>query len=134
MKRKRVYMVLAIIFSGLVLVFLLDSHKINISSVSRAEVTYVYGEKDISQELTEEELQELKTIFNGKRFYRDNPSCGFSEDISIKLDDSITFCIARDTCPYIYWQEGDRYIKLTEKEQQILYDILKKYGATFPCV
>ena len=134
MKRKRVYMVSAIIFSGLVLVFLLDSHKINISSVSRAEVTYVYGEKDISQELTEEELQELKTIFNGKRFYRDNPSCGFSEDIAIKLNDSITFCIARDTCSYIYWQEGDRYIKLTEKEQQILYDILKKYGATFLCV
>ncbi len=134
MKRKRIYIISVIILGVLGLIFLLDSNKINITSVSEAEVIYVYGEKDISEELTEEELQELKSIFNGKRFYRANPSCGFSEDIAIKLDDAITFCIANDTCPIIYWKEAHRYIKLTEEEQQILYEILEKYGATFPCV
>lgn len=50
-------------------------------------------------------MASVKTIFNGKKLYKDNLSCGFSEAVSIKFDDEHTFCIARDTCQIVYWEE-----------------------------
>ena len=84
--------------------------------------------------LSSDDTEELRGIFAGKRLYRDNPSCGFDENASVKFGDSQTFCIAKDTCPIVYWKEKDEYIKLGEDEKTQLYDLLKPFGFLFPCV
>ena len=76
----------------------------------------------------------LKTLFDGKIMYRDNPSCGFSETVSIIFDQKQTFCIAQDNCPIVYWKEKNRYITLSEDEKNQLRDLLEPYGFCFPCL
>ena len=81
-----------------------------------------------------EEVELLKSIFDGKIMYKDNPACGFSEDISIKFNKEQTFCIACDTCPIVYWKEENKYIKLSEEEKARLYKLLELYDFSFPCL
>ena len=69
-----------------------------------------------------------------RKLYRDNPSCGFTEDVSIKFDDSQTFCFANDGCPIIYWKEKDKYFNIDEDEKSRLDIALKKFDILFPCI
>lgn len=95
---------------------------------------FKYNEYNISQPLSEQDLDSIIEIFNNKSLYRDNPSCGFTEDVSIQFNESETFCIACDNCPVIYWKNKNRYLGLSDDENSSLRDILKKYGYVFPCV
>ena len=131
-----------LVFIGLILVFLsvvlgimhFSIRKTNMEFAKEAEVCFIYEEVSISQYLEDKEVETLKEIFDDKILYKDNPSCGFSEDISIRFNQSQTFCIARDTCPIVYWVEEDRYMSLTEEEKLLLYNLLEPYGFEFPCV
>lgn len=102
--------------------------------VKEAEVCFQYGNTDALHRLSDKEVEFIKTIFNGKKMYKDNLSCGFSEAVSIKFDHEQTFCIAQDTCPIVYWKEKNRYIRLSEDEKTQLYNLLEPYGFFFPCV
>ena len=115
-------------------VIYLRQDKVNLDLVKKAEVYFQYGNTDTINQLSNNEMESVKTILNGKKLYKDNLSCGFSEAVSIKFDDEHTFCIARDTCPIIYWKEKNRYIRLMENEKTQLYNILEPYGFIFPCV
>ncbi len=115
-------------------VIYLRQDKVNLDLVKKAEVYFQYGNTDTINQLSNNEMESVKTILNGKKLYKDNLSCGFSEAVSIKFDDEHTFCIARDTCPIIYWKEKNRYIRLTGNEKTQLYNILEPYGFIFPCV
>ena len=108
--------------------------KVNMDSVKKVEVCFQYGNTNAINQLSDREVASVKTIFNGKKLYKDNLSCGFSEAVSIKFDDGHTFCIARDTCPIVYWEEKNRYIRLTDDEKTQLYNLLEPYGFIFPCV
>lgn len=132
---KNIWLLSAIIFIVILLggVYLrLD--KVNMDSVKKVEVCFQYGNTNAINQLSDREVASVKTIFNGKKLYKDNLSCGFSEAVSIKFDDEHTFCIARDTCPIVYWEEKNRYIRLTEDEKTQLYNLLEPYGFIFPCV
>lgn len=134
--KKIIGLLCAIIF--LVVIFLgviyLQFDKVNMEFVKEAEVCFRYGNIDSIYHLNNEELELLNAIFNGKKLYKDNLSCGFSEAVSIKFNQEQTFCIARDTCPIVYWKEKDRYIKISEDEKIHLYNLLEPYGFFFPCV
>ena len=108
--------------------------KINMEKFEKAEVLFLYENNNELHSLSDKELELVQSIFNGKKIYKDNLSCGFSENISIKFDQEHTFCIARDTCPIVYWKEKDRYIKLSEDEKTQLYNLLEPYGFHFPCL
>ena len=123
--------VIVVILLGVI--YLLQD-KVNLDLVKKAEVYFQYGTTDAINQLSNNEMESVKTILNRKKLYKDNLSCGFSEAVSIKFDDEHTFCIARDTCPIIYWKEKNRYIRLTENEKTQLYNILEPYGFIFPCV
>lgn len=103
-------------------------------SVNEAEVRFVYGDINESHCLDKKEVALLKNIFDGKKMYKDNLSCGFSDDISIRFNNEQTFCIACDTCPIIFIKEENKYIKLSEIEKMELYDLLESYGFFFPCL
>ena len=100
----------------------------------KGNLIFRYGDEDVAHSLYDQELLLIKSIFDGKILYRDNPSCGFTENISVILNDSYTFCFACDTCPVIYWKEENKYFRLTEKELEQLYKLLEEYGLHFPCI
>lgn len=115
-------------------VFYSRANRLNMEFAKEAEVCFIYGDTNVLTQLNDKELELIKALLNSKRMYKDNLSCGFSEDASIRFNKSQTFCIACDTCPIIYWKEKDRYIKLTEDEKSQLYNLLEAYGCFFPCV
>lgn len=132
---KNIWLLSAIIFIVILLGGIyLRLDKVNMDSVKKVEVCFQYGNTNAINQLSDREVASVKTIFNGKKLYKDNLSCGFSEAVSIKFDDEHTFCIARDTCPIVYWEEKNRYIRLTEDEKTQLYNLLEPYGFIFPCV
>ena len=134
--KKIIWLLSAIILIIVVLlgVIYLRLDKVNMEFVKGAEVCFLYGNTDELHRLSDKEVESIKTIFNGKKMYKDNLSCGFSEAVSIKFDQEQTFCIARDTCPIVYWKEKKRYIRLSEDEKTQLYNLLEPYGFFFPCV
>ena len=123
-----------LIVSILLGVFYLRSDKLNVDFVKKAEVCFQYGNTNAINQLSDKEVESVKILFNEKKLYKDNLSCGFSEAVSIIFDDEQTFCIARDTCPIVYWKEKNRYVRLTEDEKAQLYNLLEPYGFIFPCV
>ena len=132
---KNIWLLSAIIFIVILLGGIyLRLDKVNMDSVKKVEVCFQYGNTNAINQLSDREVASVKTIFNGKKLYKDNLSCGFSEAVSIKFDDEHTFCIARDTCPIVYWEEKNRYIRLTEDEKTQWYNLLEPYGFIFPCV
>ena len=102
--------------------------------VESGEAIFIYNGSDITSSLSAQELQIICDIFSNKRMYRDNPSCGFSDNVSLKFNNLQTFCFANDTCPIVYWKEKDKYFKVTENEKKQLYNILQNHGFIFPCV
>ena len=135
MKNITVIITIAIVFLIAVMSFLYYSHinRVNILFVNNGEARYIYGEKNNIKQIKQKDVENIIKILNGKIMYKDNPSCGFSENIAVIFNKTDTFCFARDTCPIVYWKEKGKYITLTYKEQKQLYDILKTYGFQFPC-
>lgn len=105
---------------------------VKISGISDGSVRFAYGDTDISEELSDADFKAILSMFNGKKLYRDNPSCGFSEDVSVHLN--MTFCIACDECPVVCLTEKNQYFRLSDEENLLLREILTKYGFVFPCV
>jgi hypothetical protein len=114
---------------------LMKSNRNNMSTINNGRVRFEYGDEDILTDLSEEDLNTIKEIFDNKKLYKDNPSCGFSESIAVLLnDDSQIFCIARDTCPIIYSKNEGLYFKISDEENTLLRNLLIKYGFYFPCI
>ena len=107
---------------------------VRITNVFEGEAVFKYGGSNEINSISKQDIDNIIKIFNGKFTYKDNPSCGFSEDISVKLNNDQIFCFARDTCPIIYWKNKDRYFKISKSQKTELYEILNKYGFYFPCV
>lgn len=56
-------------------------------------------------------METISNFFDGKALYADTPSCGFDEEIAIKINnDEQIFCIACDFCPRVYWVNKDSYV------------------------
>lgn len=100
-----------------------------------ARLVYLYTDREIDIQLSSEESLIVKTVLNGKRQYSiplfGEPSCGFSEDVSIRFGE-LVFCIACDHCGII--KLGNRYIYISETERELINRIFEKYGGSFPCV
>ena len=104
--------------------------KTNISTVN-ASLTYIYEERRVNTPLLPEESLLLKNIFNNKKLYSDTPSCGFTENVSVRFND-LVFCIACDDCPII--KLGNKYFKISTSDRKTIEQIFEKYGGLFPCV
>lgn len=107
---------------------------VNIGSVNKCEIVFDYFEHNVEDTLTKEEIYVICDMFEGNLLYSDSPSCGFSEDVSIKINGYQTFCIANDGCPLIYYKEMGRYFMISDEEMSMLHDILESHGFIFPCI
>ncbi len=135
MKRYFIYLLIVFVFAAACFgMMCLRDNRVKMEFATEAKVCFQYGDVNVLQNLDDEELAIIKGIFDGKKLYKDNPSCGFSESILIKFNEYQTFCIARDTCPIVYILEADRYLKLTEEEKTRLYNVLEAHGVFLPCV
>ena len=105
--------------------------KTDIPDNSTVKVTFVYGDTNISDTLSDEDGERIKSILDSKTLYTDSPSCGFSENISVMIGDKI-YCIACDSCGAV--RVGEKYISLNDAENKELREILTSYGFVFPCV
>jgi hypothetical protein len=98
---------------------------------------YKYIDKDIEETITDPEIiRDLSEILTG-RLYTDNPSCGFSQDISITFFNEEKILIiypALDGCPIMRSGDSNRYFKITEQARTNLDLILEKYGFIFPAI
>ena len=133
-KQVILFVILVVVICGFSGLFFYRANRTNMEFAKEAQIHFRYGDKNISQILTAHETEEVKSIFTNKKMYRDNPSCGFSTDVSIRFNKAQTFCIACDTCPVIYWREKNRYFSITEAEKEQLYQLLESYGCSFPCL
>lgn len=138
-KMKPFYIIFSLILVVLIVFFftLFFGHNrdsIYISELKECVVTFNYDDSHVSEIMSESDSLKIEAIFNNKKLYKDNPSCGFSKNISVTITDVGTFCFARDTCPIVYWQEKNCYFTISEIEQIELYTLLEKYGFYFPCL
>ncbi len=133
MKDKKKVNKLFLIFFIIAFLALLFFRPVIIFSQEPAIGRYKYGGKDITVELSVEDTKTIKNIVNGKITSTMEPICGFDEDISVKIGIR-TFCIACDSCGVLCINDGDRFIYLSDKENEIIRGILEKYGFDFPCI
>lgn len=137
MKNKVIIIISVVIGLSLTVVaaaFLINSNKTDTDAAKAGRVIYEYGDLKISENLSDEDLGKIRNIFDNKKLYKDDLSCGFSENIAVVLDESETFCIARDECPIIYCKNEGVYFNLSDQENKLFHSILEKYGLVFPCV
>ena len=118
-------MILVMIFLGAC------NNTTNISVDSIGQLHYNYNNEHISVILTKFENDIVKDIFNKKKLYFDEPSCGFDKSISIEFDDNY-YCIACDSCGIV--KLNDKYFNISTAERGKIEEIFKKYGGEFPCV
>lgn len=119
-----------LIFVGLFYYF---HSTIRISDGSFGVAKFIYGDMKIERKISDKNLNRLIDVFEGKTLKIDSPSCGFTENVSVKIDNK-TFCIACDTCGVIYLLEEDKYFYLSDEENETIRKILESYGFEFPCI
>lgn len=129
--------VLSIICVLTLLLSLCSCSKVNINSNSQVRLSYVYGDVEISQVLTDEEAATVISILDGAT-YSDMeafsiPSCGFSSDIAFII--GLThYGLANDSCGLILDYSNARYISISDADRTKLETIFEKHGGFFPCV
>lgn len=129
MKKKTVIIISIFIFIALFIV--------NLTTViifgNKVSAKYIYGDKNIVTELSDEDAKVVTKILNGKHvsvFLL--PACGFDENVAVIINGK-TFCIACDACGTVYLKEHNGYIILDDNENVQLRNILSKYGFEWPC-
>lgn len=107
---------------------------VRIGSNEIGTARYIYGDKNISTEISKEDMNTIVEILKGKHIsIFDLPSCGFDENVAIVIDNK-TFCIACDDCGIVYYKEHGGYISLNDEENEKIRLILESYGFEWPCV
>ena len=129
MSKSRIIIILSAILVAIVLVSC--SRIGNIPDMANAVLTFKYNDSNIEVSLSEKESKTIRSIFYGRNLYTDTPSCGFSEEVSIRFGDMV-FCIACDNCAIIRY--NDRYFSVSDNDREVINSIFEKYGGFFPCI
>lgn len=80
----------------------------------------------VDAKMSAEDAETVKKMFEGKSAYFDSPSCGFSENASIRIGCN-TYMPACDGDEIV--EHGFMYFSLSKSENNELRKIMKKYGA-----
>jgi len=120
---------------SVLMLFMLTACYTNVKSGKKVTLTYIYGEKNISVELPEDEAEKVIEILDGNHYDPTSaiPSCGFDKDISLKVG-MRTYAIACDTCKIIQDLGNLKYFAVTEDEIAYIHSLFEKYGGHFPCI
>lgn len=81
--------------------------------------------------LSDSDAAEVTDMLDQQTYFRDNLSCGFSEDASITFtgeNEHLTLYLAQDACPFLFSPEKGKYLKLSAENNRALREILISYG------
>lgn len=131
MKKKIVIGIVAILLIAAVIFALLP--RVSVDPSGKASARFLYENADIRVVLEEEDAKAIADIVNGKILKNEIYPNSFSEDISVTID-GVTFCPARKIAPVMYVWEKNRYIELSNEENNTIRTILESYGFIFPCM
>lgn len=135
MKKFLYLLVFIVIITGVILIRNIVSDKTQTLRYKNVSIKYDFLQKNIDERLSKSDSEEIKKILNNRSLFSDNPSCGFSKDISFQFNDGdIIYSIARDTCPMFKDEKTGTYFQISEKERDRINKILEKYGVTFPAL
>lgn len=134
MKRIMLYSAIPITAVIIVCFIIFLPQKTDMSFSERGETVFKHNDTSVCMQLSDDDLLLINNLFDGKSLYKDNPSCGFTEDVSLTFNGTEKFCIACDTCPVIFWKNKNKYFSIAEEEYSQLRAVLEKYGFYFPCV
>lgn len=74
-----------------------NSVKVEIEKDSNIVGIFNYDNKNIEVNFSKEDINDIYEIFNDKKLYTENGlSCGFSENVSIVINEFQKFCMALD--------------------------------------
>lgn len=104
---------------------------VDLNTYETAWKHYEYDGTTIKGDLSKDDAKTIAEMFNGQELYFDNPSCGFTENVSVSFDGK-KFCIACDDCPIIKY--GSKYFSISETQNRELRKILTENGFHFPCI
>ena len=125
----------AIIAIGVTIIYI--NFYINTRNATSISITYVHNESKIKDELIEtNDTIELKNFLKGFCFY-DIPSCGFSEDIYLKINignNELLLYPACDGCNKFKVGDTNKYLFVNESDYSKIRAILEKYQMKFPCI
>ncbi|MBQ6381696.1 MAG: hypothetical protein IJJ41_08910 [Clostridia bacterium] len=118
-------------------IFILNiSDRTKIASNTTVTINYSYQSTHFSRQANQQEKETIIRVLNNKKYHSSTfvgeLSCGFSENISITIDNEI-YEIACDSCPYINVKSTGKYLLLTDEEAKSIRDIFFQYGGVFPC-
>lgn len=133
MKKKVLFFVLVLSFA---VILILNFSFVKVNNRDAAIARYIYGDKNITAEISSEDIEKIAEILDGKRIsVFDLPSCGFDENVAVVIG-SKTFCIACDDCGTIYYKDKviKGYIYLDADENEKIRTVLENYGFEWPCV
>lgn len=86
---------------------------------------------DITQVLTKEETNKVKTYLCSATYTPGQGGCPFDENISITFGDQV-FCIAYDDCPGVWILGSDKYYSVSEQGRAYIVSLFEKYVGYFP--
>ena len=119
-----------------VMIYLCACGKTSVDKNSEITLTFVYEDKDISAVLEGDEAEQIRTILAGHAYnslLSGIPSCGFSENISLKVGNRI-FAIACDNCNNIQDLSNLKYFDIPAEDMEYIRTLFVKYGGYFPCI
>lgn len=118
---------------GFFLLTLCSCGKISVDKNQSVELVYKYAGASVDTQLTDEESEQIISIIDGKELYFDNPSCGFDENVSLRVNGK-TYCPACDTCCTVKDCSSGQFFTISQAERDIIEEIFESHGGHFPCI
>ena len=125
--------ILAVLLVIVLLCSLSACGAVTIDKDGSGTITYSCNGTAFTEALSRDETALVAEILNGKTEHSDDPSCGFTEDISITIDGA-TFALACDGCGIVKDCATGNYISISESERSRLEELFTSRGGSFPYV
>ena len=123
--------IITVIF-GATFVYSVIPQKTDLNTAT-AVLVYNTAEKNISEQLSNEEALIVYNIFNGKKLADTAPASRFTSNVSVRFGKDV-FCIAGDGSLTVKLQNKGKYFNISAADRKEIEGIFEKYGGVFPFV
>ena len=125
--------ILVFVLMTFLLLILCSCGKVTVDKNQSVQLIYKYAGASVDVQLSEQESDKITNIFDGKELFFDNPSCGFDENVSLRVNGK-TYCPACDTCCTVKDCSSGQFFTVSQSERDTIEEIFETHGGHFPCV
>ena len=123
--------IITVIF-GATFVYSIIPQKTDLNTAT-AVLVYNTAEKNISEQLSNEEALIIYNIFNGKKLVDTAPASRFTSNVSVRFGEDV-FCISGEGSLTVKLQNKGKYFNISAADRKEIEAIFEKYGGVFPFV